>query len=206
MDIVRVNSYHDPRFSQIVLNQHGAFLIDGCPYEVEIISSHEAIVRGCKQDFYPSLIEEFRFFAPHITVFYDEDKNIIKEHSPVELLSIPLKSIQPSQFFVDEEKLSAVSTFLTNPDDIIIQVLRQGDTYISLDGHTRLFYAVQRGWTHVRAIEEESADYIYGFVGEAKKQGIFSPYDLAVISHEQYEIKWNKFCDDFFNQSLNTQP
>lgn len=42
MRIKRINSYQDPRFSQIALNQHGAFLIGSDPYEVKIISDFEA--------------------------------------------------------------------------------------------------------------------------------------------------------------------
>jgi hypothetical protein len=45
-DIVRIDSYDDTRFSQMVLNQHGAYLIDGEPYEVEIIDNITAIVMG----------------------------------------------------------------------------------------------------------------------------------------------------------------
>lgn len=206
MDIIRVNSYSDPRFSQKVLNQHGCFLINDLPYEVEIISTHEAIIRGQKRHFFLDLIEAFRFYTPHITVFYDENKNIIRTYSPVTLLTIPIRDIQPSQFYVDKEKVAAVSTFLTNPDDVIIQVLRHKDNHISLDGHTRLYYAVQRGWSHVRAVESHSDDYIFGFVHEAKKRGIYSPYNLTAISHEEYELKWNKFCDDFFSQPPKMKP
>lgn len=35
-DIVRINSYDDTRFSQTVLNQHGAYLIDGLFYRMQI--------------------------------------------------------------------------------------------------------------------------------------------------------------------------
>ena len=114
-----------------------------------------------------------------------------------------MKDIQPSQFYVDADKVSAVSTFLRSGDDIIIQVLKDGSRYISLDGHTRLYYAVSMGWRYVRAVEEVSGDYIYGFVEEASKRNVFTPYDLPMIPHEEYEIRWNKFCDDFFSGKEN---
>ena len=44
MEIQRINSYVDKRFSEKVLLQHGCFLADDIPYEVEIISDHEASV------------------------------------------------------------------------------------------------------------------------------------------------------------------
>lgn len=51
------------------------------------------------------------------------------------------------------------------------------------------------GWTEVRAVEEALGDYIYGFVEKAVKRNIRTPYDLQLASHEEYEEKWNKFCD-----------
>jgi len=198
MNIQRINTYHDLRFSQRVLNQHGCFLVNHEPYEVEIISHYEAIIRGREETLFPAVIEEFRFYAPHITVFYDENRRLLQEYPPVRLLTLPLKDIQPSQFFVDEEKISAVKTFLNTGTDIIIQVIKYVDRYISLDGHTRLQYAVSMGWDQILAVEADSDCEILGFVEEAQRRHIFSPYDLQVIPHEEYEIKWNRFCDDYF--------
>lgn len=204
LEIIRINTYHDTRFSQTALNQHGCFLAEDEPYEVEILSDHEAVIRGRDEAVFPAVIEEFRFYTPHITMFYDERRKIVGHFPLVRLLDLSLKEIQPSQFFVDEEKVAAVSTFMSCGEDIIIQVLRHGDRYISLDGHTRLYYAVSMGWDRVRAVEVESGDYIYGFVEEAQRRNVFSPYDLPAIPHEAYEVKWNIFCDDYFagNKSL----
>ena len=52
MEIKRVTEYNNPLFSQIVLNQKGAFLIDEEPYEIEIISSDSALVRGKNRENY----------------------------------------------------------------------------------------------------------------------------------------------------------
>ena len=52
MEIKRINSYDDNRFSQTVLHQHGCFLADGKPYEVEIISDYEAVISGEDQTVY----------------------------------------------------------------------------------------------------------------------------------------------------------
>lgn len=106
---------------------------------------------------------------------------------------------------MDEEKVSAIRDFIRTGEDIIIQVLRQGSRYISLNGHTRLCYAAATGWTEIRAVEEASGDYIYGFAEEAVKRNIRSPYDLQLVSHSEYEKKWNKFCDTFFAQKENRE-
>ena len=142
MDIRRINNYTDKRFSQVVLNQHGCFLVDEDPYEIEIISDFEAVIRGKDSAAYLAVIEEFLFFTPHITVFYNEKREIVKQYKKAELLTLSLNEIQPSQFYVDKDKVEAVATFVDKGEDIIIQVSKYQDRYISLDGHTRLYYAV----------------------------------------------------------------
>ena len=60
MNIKRVDRYNDKRFSKTVLLQNGAYDIDGEPYEVEIINSECAVIRGKDSEKYLSLwaIEE----------------------------------------------------------------------------------------------------------------------------------------------------
>ena len=105
MDIKRIDSYADERFPQQALWQHGAFEAGGEAVWFEIVSEYEAVVhgRGC-----PQLIEEFRFFAEHITVFYDENGAMLAQFPRVETFPVKISDIQPSQFYVDEEKLEAV--------------------------------------------------------------------------------------------------
>lgn len=198
MDIQRINTYNDNQFSRAVLLQHGCFLVDGKPYEVEIISDYEAIIRGENQAVYTAVIEEFRFYTPHITQFYDKDGKKVMEYPRLSLLTLRLEQIQPSQFYVDEDKMNAISSFIHKPQDIIIQVFPDKERYISLDGHTRLYYAFLKGWDCVRAVVETSDDWIYKMVDEAQKRGIYTPKEMALVSHDEYEIKWNRFCDDFF--------
>lgn len=198
MEIKRINTYTDDRFSQKVLLQHGCFLVDEAPYEIEIISDFEAVSRGKNADVYLEVIEEFRFYTPHITRFLDCNGRVVKEYPSVQLLTLSLDQIQPSQFYVDEEKIAAVSSFIHDPKDIIIQVMPFEGRFISLDGHTRLYYAVSKGWTSVRAVCDTSGDYIYDFVKEAQRRNIYSPKDMKLLTHREYEEKWNRFCDDYF--------
>ena len=202
MEIKRINSYDDNRFPQTVLNQHGCFLADGMPYEVEIISDYEAVISGVDQAVYAEIIEEFRFYTPHITRFYDRGGQIVKEYPRAPLLTLRLDQIQPSQFFVDADKIAAISSIIHKPEDIVIQVLTNEDRYISLDGHTRLYYAVMKGWECVRAVVESSDDWVYKFVTEAQKRGIYTPKEMTLVSHDEYEEKWNRFCDQFFEEAL----
>lgn len=199
MDIKRINSYNDEQFSKKVLYQHGCFLAEGEPYEIEIISDYEAVIRGKDSNVYLAVIEEFLFFTPHITMFYNEKREIVKHYPKAEVFELPLNEIQPSQFYVDRDKIDAISTFIEKGEDIIIQVTKQGEKYISLDGHTRLYYAVMKGFDRVRAVMAEADDCMFDFVAEAQKRGIFTPKDLVLVSHEEYEKKWNQYCDEYFS-------
>ena len=106
---------------------------------------------------------------------------------------------------MDRDKIDAIRSFIHKADDIIIQVLPHHAKYISLDGHTRLYYAVMNGWDSVRAVVEESDDWVYSFVEEARRRSIFTPHDLILVSHEEYKEKWDKFCDEFFAQNDDKQ-
>lgn len=198
MKIKRIDTYTDSRFSESALFQHGCFLVEGKPYEIEIVSDFEAIVRGEEKEAYSEVIEEFRFYAPHITKFYDSRRNAIKEYPSVSMKMISLEEIQPSQFYVDEEKVFAIQKFVHSAEDIIIPVVPYKGRYISLDGHTRLYYAVLKEWKAVRAVVENSDAYIFDFVKEARKREIYTPKDIKMVSHREYEKKWYQFCDEYF--------
>lgn len=198
MEIRRVDTYEDSRFSESVLRQHGCFLVDGEPYEVEITSESEAVIRGREKDMFPQVIEEFRFYTPHIVRFYDSEGEIVQSFPELQRLKIPLNRIQPSQFYVDQDKIAAVSGYIHRAEDIVIQAMPYEDGFISLDGHTRLYYAVMQGWEFVCAVAQPCGDYIYRFVEEARKRDIRTPGDMALVPHEEYEEKWNRFCDAFF--------
>lgn len=198
MDIRRIDNYRDPRFSQAVLNQHGAYLVDGEPYELEITGPDRAVVRGGNRDAFPELIEAFRFHAPHIIRYSDERGSLLACFPEPERIDLPITRIQPSQFYVDREKLAAVETFLSGWKDVIIQVLPWEDRYIALDGHTRLFWAARQGIEHVYAVLSETDDWVWTFVNEARARGIYQPGDMKLLDHEEYEILWDRYCDAVF--------
>lgn len=195
MTIQRLDTYDDPRFSSTALLQHGAFLMDGSiPCEVEIFAATKATVR-CPQAYQEQLIEEFRFYAEHITEFYDETGTCLAKFEPVQLFDVPLSQIQPSQFFVDREKKAAVATFIHSPEDIIIPMVRDHTGYISLDGHTRLSVAADLGFPVVKGFLTQGDVLLDAFVQEARHRGITSVSHMEVLSHSEYELKWYGCCD-----------
>lgn len=201
MDITRINDYTDSRFSPEVLNQHGAFVIDGkYPCSFKIIGENKAEMLYCDYSQALPIIEHFRFFTEHITVFYDDRGNVIAEFPPLNIITADIDLIQPSQFYADEDKLKAVSSFIKSGEDIIVPVIRDEETgrYISLDGHTRMYYAYTQGWKSIRIFKTESDDYIREFANEAVKRGVTKVSHIRKLSHEEYKVNWDKFCDDFF--------
>lgn len=200
MKIKRIDDYNDLRFTKKVLLQHGCFLVEEKPYEVEIISTDSAIIRGENKNFFFELIDEFRFYAPHIYKFYNEEKNIVKIFPKTEIIEIPLDRIQPSQFYIDEDKVSAISNYIKTKQDIIIQVIPYNDKYISLDGHMRLYYATVKDYESAYAVISATDEWVYKFVREAQKRNIYAPKDMILVNHQEYEEKWNKFCDEVFNK------
>lgn len=202
MNIERINSYTDKRFSERILKQHGAFLIDGEPFGFEIISNDSAVVHMLGKDCPKELTDEFRFYAEHITKFHREDGTLIREYPAVALFKVSMKDIQPSQFYIDEDKLNAVSSFIENPDDIIIPLVKYNDRYISADGHTRLALAAELGFHEVVGFITESNDTLIAFAEEAKRRNILSTHDLKIVSHDEYKAVWNKFCDEFLEDCM----
>lgn len=199
MEIKRVTEYNNPLFSQIVLNQRGAFLIDEEPYEIEIISSDSASVKGKNRENYKKLIEYFRYYSPHINNFFDENNKKIISFEKKPVLTLEVDKIQPSQFYIDEDKVNALENFIKNSRDIVIQVVKSDKKYICVDGHTRLFIAFLKNFKTVHAIETEFDDDTNYFVSQAKKRNIFTIKDLELVSHSDYKNLWIDFCDRYFN-------
>lgn len=200
--IRRIETYDDERFDREVLNEHGCYIVQNkYPVEIKIISSYEAIIKGNKE-FFDGVIEEFRFYSKHITTFYDKDGNVVKCFDRIDIFKIEIDRIQPLQFFVDENKLNAVKTFVRKKEDIIIPLDIYDGEYVCLDGHTRLFLAYKLGFSHVYGYITDGFEGEEFFVEETKKRGIKKAKDMALVSHDEYEIKWHAFCDDYYKNKI----
>ncbi len=205
MDIERIDGYDDPRFPQEVLNQHGAFLADGVPWAFRVVSDRGAVVTAARPitpEALAEMAEDFRFYAGHITDFYDESGDLLLSLPPVERWEADLDSLQPSQFSVDADKCAAVDGFLHTAADLVIPVTEGADgALISMDGHSRLYAAWRKGIRSAmvfRTPNTEAAQTILPFVEEARRRGIFHVRDMALLSHEEQEEKWDGWCDAWF--------
>ncbi len=200
--IERINTYNDKRFDPEILKQHGAFLVNEkfvCQFQ--IFQRTCAVVTWEGNIDLEALIKEFRFYAEHVTKFYDRNYHLLREYPAISLFRIPLWKIQPSQFYVDMDKTKALKPMIRKPEDIIIPINSFGTRYISLDGHTRLYLVVQKGFEYVSCFFTEDNEICLKFAKEAQRRRVFAPTDLILLPHEEYLIRWVGFCDQFFQRN-----
>ena len=198
--IERINSYEDDRFEKCILYQHGAFLVDGIPCSFEITSTDSAIITTENDISLDEVIEEFRYYAEHITRFYDAKHNLIKEFPSIELIDVDFTDIMPSQFYVNNDKLEAISSFIKTADDVIVPLSLYSDRYLLHDGHSRLFCANAQGIKKAKGFIIEDDPVLLAFAKEGKSRGINHIWNLETVSNEEYEVKWIQFCTDFINK------
>ncbi|MBD5162098.1 MAG: hypothetical protein HDT14_08820 [Oscillibacter sp.] len=207
MEIRRINTYADSRFPQEVLYQHGAFLVDGAPWAFRVISDHEAVISA--EALNPAeaeeVIKDFRFYAEHITTFYDEAGNCLLRLPPVARRAVEIDSLQPSQFSVDREKCAAVGHFIHAAADVVIPVTTlEDDTLCVLDGHTRLYEAWRKGLRTAMVVDVPGWIGVDSFVREARKRNIFHIRDMALYSPREQKEKWHDWCAAHFKTKNRT--
>lgn len=199
--IKRINKYEDLRFSEQILFEHGAFIIDDkyrCSFK--IIGKEKALIEFDNEINIEEVIDEFRLYSEQITKFYDKNNKLIKEFPNVDIFEVIVQDIQPSQFYVDENKVRAVSSFITSNKHIIVPLIIINGQLVSVDGHSRLYLAVKNGYEKVYGFYTQSESYIEDFVLEAKKRNILTPNDLSILSHPDYDEKWIGFCNKYFEK------
>ncbi len=195
----RIDGYKNLDINQNICNQHGVFRMnDNTLATVEIISQDSAVVQLENNECLNELIEEFRFYAEHITHFYNKKLELLKEFPHKNLIEIDIFELQPSQFFVNEDKVNAVSSFVNSSKDVVIPIIKKDEMIIVLDGHTRLYAASMKGIKTVFVFDTETEQYIYDFVQEAQRRNIKNVSDLKRLSHEDYEKEWYSYCDNYF--------
>lgn len=198
--IKRVEWPYDAEVDDDVIQQHGVFMIEDTEIcTVKIISQHDAVVSLRDSQYLDALIDEFRYYAEHITTFYDQQMQLLKKFPDIVIHEIDLLALQPSQFYINESKLAAITTFVNNKKDVIIPVnKRNGDTII-LDGHTRLYVAYQKGIDTVYFYESAEQVEMDDFVQAAQSRNIRNIKDCIVLNEEAYKKEWIGYCEAYYN-------
>lgn len=175
---------------------------------IEEKSTTKAIGHICLHPPYSALSESEEFkgrvgYSISYAISTDRRRKGYMEEALRNLINSMFQSSEADYFFIDKTKIEAVKTFIHEPDDIVIQAKPWNDRYISLDGHTRLYLAVEKGYKTVKATISESDDWVWPFVEEAAKRGITTPKDMQLLPHDQYEIQWNQYCNSIFENDNN---
>ena len=55
-----------------------------------------------------------------------------------------------------------------------------------------------RKYVEIVSLICESDDYIFTFVKEAESRNIIEPKDMVLLPHDEYLLKWDKYCDEVF--------
>ncbi|MCL2235515.1 MAG: hypothetical protein FWB98_03615 [Defluviitaleaceae bacterium] len=162
------------------------------------IDGQEATLHANTDQYLKKATDNFLFYSGFVNVVRDDKGNKIAAGDVGQLQMLEISQIQPSQFFVSQKKLEGCRKWITRPEDVKIPVVEWKGKRVSLDGHTRLRVALDMGFTHVYTYPEEYDGYTFQFAEEAEKHGILTISHVEVIGDEEYKIKWNKYCKDFF--------
>lgn len=166
-------------------------------YEFKI-TDNEALVITDNLIYIEDVITEFRKKNSYITKFYNADHSFYKAYEEKFTYMLPIKCIQPSKFFIDEEQLKLIEENI-NCDSICLPVAIINDEYVLLDGHTRLYAMYKNDYKMVKVYLDEYNYYINDFIYLAKENNMFNITNLKVLSHEEYVTYWDCFVEDYFN-------
>lgn len=120
-----------------------------------------------------------------------------------DISELTLADIQPSQFYISEQKLAVVEQWFT-PHDLSnfgpIPIKLLDGVPVMTDCHTRAVAALRAGLAAVPlAWDKDELDWrMYrACVMACRSRGINSPLDLLyrIVPAEAYAVKWDQWCD-----------
>ena len=114
-------------------------------------------------------------------------------------LTLPLAQIQPSQFYLSQEKLDRISIDFSKQDLEPLPVKHMNGKIFFTDGHSRAFKAYQAGLSRISIYydrDELNWDFYRYCVQACEERGIFSIADLQnhILSKEAYQLNWLDWC------------
>jgi len=120
-----------------------------------------------------------------------------------DISELSLRDLQPSQFYISEEKLASVEAWF-DPADLSdfepIPVKLLDGVPVMTDGHTRAVATLRAGLKRVPLVwDEDELDWrLYrACVTACRRRGVVSPADLLgrIIPASEYAEKWDRWCD-----------
>ena len=135
------------------------------------------------------------------------------ENEKKSIENILLTELQPTQFYLSEEKIGNIKKWF-NAADLSgfepLPVKFLNGKFILTDGHSRAWVAFCAGLVKLPLIwESEDLDWkAYGkCVDACVARGVNSISDFAgrILSKEDYKIQWNGWCDDLHAMLRKTE-
>ena len=120
-----------------------------------------------------------------------------------DISELSLRDLQPSQFYISEEKLASVEAWF-DPADLSdfepIPVKELDGVPVMTDGHTRAVAALRAGLRRVPLVwDEDELDWrsYRACVTACRRRGVGSPADLLdrVVPGPEYAERWDGWCD-----------
>jgi len=131
----------------------------------------------------------------------------------MKFVKMNLLDIQPSQFYLSEEKLRAIMEWF-DPEDLScfepLPLKYLNGRVIFTDGHTRAYAAYRAGCASVPMVwdEDELSWELYQICVDAcLERGIRNVADLEgrILSKEAYAEKWNRWCDELQQEASKNE-
>ncbi|ACL68797.1 hypothetical protein [Halothermothrix orenii] len=116
-------------------------------------------------------------------------------------------SIQPSQLYINKEKLGRVNKYLdsVNIEDINpLPIKKIGNNIFFTDGHTRAYALYKRGIRKIKVYWDKDDldwDFYLNCVCLCKEEKIYSIKDLEdkIVDPEDYFELWIKRCEKMYD-------
>jgi len=120
---------------------------------------------------------------------------------PVDSFTVPIDAVQPSQPYVNGDKLASVAGWFDfdDPEYGALPVRKTGGEWVPTDGHTRAFCVALAGVDELWCYEDPDnlpTDLYIECVGWCKDAGVERIDDLVgrVVAPETFERRWVERC------------
>ena len=153
-------------------------------YEFEI-NDKEAKVKYDSILYIKEAIKEFRKYNQQVSSFYNENRTFYQGFDPIFTFKLPIDILQPTEFFIDEQKLDTIEKYLGN-ETLYVPVCIIDDEYVLLDGHARVRYLQDNYVKMVDVYLAEPKEYTQDVIYIAKENNLFKIKQMEILPHEEY--------------------
>lgn len=191
--------------------------------EAEIINLN--IFESCEENIVlKGFIDEIIYWNPYLKrILYNEVNDLASNdallycgfknngiwslliNNNIEAFKINLNEIIPEQLTIDKVKLDRVSSWIDKPEDVVASCVKIGEKIVSIDGHSRLVSAFNKGFEYVYAYFEPdngNIEFYKTCLQWCQEENIFTIKDLAgrVVTPEEHERLWGNKCQAYLKE------